>query len=405
MKAFALFCVVWVLLSPGRAAELSEAELGELLFFDPSFSLNRTMSCATCHDPSHGFSDQRDNRTRTIVSLGDDHHSSGNRNAPSAGYANTSPRFHFDQALKEYVGGQFLDGRAATLADQAVGPPLNPVEMANPSATEVVRRIAENPLYKQAFIRLYGAQIFDPSQDERHKPGAYVAFGKAIQAFENSAMFSPYDSKYDRFLKGEYQLTLLEDLGRTLFFSNNNVNCNSCHRLKPEDSVREPFTNHRYRNIGVPSNPELLAISQLGREYVDHGLLENPLVSDKKYDGKFKTPTLRNVAVTGPYMHNGVFRDLRTVVAFYDHYNNPERARNPETGKPWRKPEVPGTVDLEELKAHPLSERKIDALVAFMKTLTDRRYEPLLRAQEQAEKARAEKAAAQSAAPKQASGQ
>lgn len=394
MKKFALFYIVSLLFTPGRAAELSEAELGELLFFDPSFSVNRTMSCATCHDPSRGFSDQRDNRTRTIVSLGDDQHSSGNRNAPSAGYANTSPRFHFNQALKEYVGGQFLDGRAATLAEQAVGPPLNPVEMANPSAAQVVRRIAVNPLYKKAFMRLYGALIFDPPQDERQEPAAYVAFGKAIQAFENSAMFSPYDSKYDRWLKGEYQLTLLEDLGRTLFFSNNNVTCNSCHRLKPEDSVREPFTNHRYRNIGVPSNPELRAISQLGSEYIDHGLLENPMVTDKKYDGKFKTPTLRNVAVTGPYMHNGVFRDLRTVMAFYDHYNNPARANNPETGKSWREPEVPGTVDREELKAHPLNERKIDALVAFMKTLTDRRYEPLLRAQEQAEKARAEKAKA-----------
>lgn len=393
MKKSVLLFIISLFFHRVRAAELSEAELGQLLFFDPSFSINRTMSCATCHNPGMGFSDHRENRTATIVSLGDDHYSSGNRNAPSAAYANTSPWFHFDEALEEYVGGQFLDGRAATLADQAVGPPVNPVEMALPSTAEVVRRIAANPLYKKAFTRLYGARVFDLPQRQQQKPAAYVAFGKALQAFENTAMFSPYDSKYDRYLQGQYQLTPLEDLGRTLFFSNNNVTCNTCHALKPEDSAREPFTNHRYRNIGVPSNPELLALGQLGGRYVDHGLLDNPAVTDKKYDGKFKTPTLRNVAVTGPYMHNGVFRSLRTVVAFYDHYNNSARKRNPETGKPWREPEVPATVDREELKARPLTERKIDALVAFMKTLTDRRYEPLLEAREKAEKARSGKAA------------
>jgi len=250
--------------------------------------------------------------------------------------------------------------------------------MALPSAAEVVRRLQENPVYREAFTRIYGERIFDAPQAPDATPPAYAAFGKAIQAFERTDAFSTYDSKYDRFLKGEYELTVLEDLGRTLFFSNNNVNCGDCHKLKPEDSANEPFTNHQYRNIGVPPNPDLLALGQLAKDYVDHGLLQNPAVDDKKYDGKFRNPTLRNVAVTGPYMHNGVFKDLRTVVAFYDQYNNAERTTNPETGKPWRDPEVPATVDKEELKGQPLSDRKIDALVAFLKSLTDRRYEPLL---------------------------
>jgi cytochrome c peroxidase len=104
-------------------------------------------------------------------------------------------------------------------------------------------------------------------------------------------------------------------------------------------------------------------------------------VRDPKQAGKFKTPTLRNVAVTGPYMHNGVFEDLRTVVLFYNRYNTVAQARqiNPETGKPWRDPEVPVNLSVTELTHGPaLDDKRIDALVAFLETLTDARYEPLL---------------------------
>ena len=106
------------------------------------------------------------------------------------------------------------------------------------------------------------------------------------------------------------------------------------------------------------------------------GQLDPP---DERELGKFRVPGLRNVAVTGPYMHNGVFRDLRTVIAFYDQYNNPDRAENPETGEPWAEAEVSATINLEDLQAKKLSERKIDALIAFLETLTDRRYEHLLK--------------------------
>ncbi len=359
------------------AGQLTEAQLGQILFLDSNFSVNRTMSCATCHDPSKSFSDHRENVGLGMVSLGDDTKSLGTRNTPMATYANTSPSFHFDEVLKEYVGGQFLDGRANTLSDQAMGPPLNPVEMALPDAETLVKRLQENPFYVSTFKRLYGETVFDSKQSDTVLP-AFDGFSRALQAFEKTDAFSSYDSKYDRFLKGEYDLTVLEDLGRTLFFSNNNVNCNSCHMLKTEDSPKEPFTNHQYRNIGVPSNDQLLALGHIKEDFIDHGLLENPAVDDPKYDGKFKNPSLRNVAVTAPYMHNGVFKELRTVMEFYDHYNNTERTINPETGKPWRSPEVPTTVDKEDLTAHALTDRKIDALVAFMKTLTDKRFEPLL---------------------------
>lgn len=346
--------------------------MGQLLFFDPNFSLNRSQSCSTCHDPGRAFTDGRETAALGIASLGDDGHSFGNRNAPTAAYANTSPTFHYDEALGEYVGGQFWDGRAATLADQAAGPPLNPAEMGMPDTATVFARLNANPVYQQAFPALYGKDVLDDPD------AAYQAMTQAIQAFEKTEQFSPYDSKYDRFLRGEYELTVLEDLGRTLFFSEANVNCSTCHLLKREDAAQEPFTNHQYRNIGVPSNPNIIAAAKLGAEYIDHGLLENPAVNDPQYDGKIKTPTLRNIAVTGPYMHNGVFKDLRTVVEFYDKYNNPERSINPETGEPWADAEVPQTIDLDELRAQKLTERKIDALVAFMRTLTDARYEHLL---------------------------
>ena len=115
--------------------------------------------------------------------------------------------------------------------------------------------------------------------------------------------------------------------------------------------------------------------------HLDRGLLDNPNISDPAEAGKFKDPTLRNVAVTGPYMHNGVFQDLRTVILFYNKYNSQAEARqiNPETGQPFAAPEVAQNISLEELETGPaLDDKRIDALVAFLKTLTDARYEPLL---------------------------
>ena len=368
---------VSVLSMKAIAAEtaMTEADLGRQLFMDTAFSLNGNTGCASCHNPDTAFSDPRPVVASGAVSIGDDLHSSGIRNAPTVTYAASAPPFHFDAELDEYVGGQFLDGRAANLAEQAKGPPLNPAEMMMPSATEVVARIRANPDYEAAFKHLYGDDIFSTTNDDDDLPPAWIAFGEAIQAFEKTEELSSYDSKYDRFLRGEYDLTVLEDLGRTLFFSNDNVSCNKCHLLKAEDAPEESFTNHQYRNIGVPANSALLALDQVPDDYVDQGLLNNPIVSDEKWLGKFKTPTLRNVAVTGPYMHNGVFTDLRTVVEFYDKYNNQERKINPQTQAAWLPAEVAGTIDHEELSGIALTDRKIDALVAFMEALTDQRYE------------------------------
>jgi cytochrome c peroxidase len=344
--------------------------LGKVLFFDQNLSKNRTQSCATCHNPQAGFVDDRDNGVGAQASLGDDGHSLGDRQAPTASYAMFSPAFHYDKKKKKYIGGQFWDGRESTLAGQAGGPPTNPIEMGMPSKAFTVERVMENPYYVQTFKKIFGEDIFE------NKDTAYGAMAKAIEAFEQTKEFAPFDSKYDRFLKGEYDLTPLEDLGKAIFFSNNNNSCATCHVLKGEDKKGETFTNYEYHNIGTPINHALRAKN--GVKAIDKGLLNNPTVTDKKERGKYKVPTLRNVAVTGPYMHNGVFKDLRTVVEFYDKYNNKERQINPETNKPWDDPEIKETISLEELKAKRQNDRKIDALVAFMKMLTDKRYEHLL---------------------------
>lgn len=374
MKNLRLFFIVGLMFSALMAEDMKKEDLGRILFFDVNLSKNRTQSCATCHNPNAGFVDDRDNGVKKMASLGDDGKSLGDRQAPTASYAKFSPTFHFDEKAKKYVGGQFWDGREATLEGQAGGPPLNPVEMGMSDKKAVVDRLKENTLYVDSFKKIFGADIF--KNDDK----AYEAMTIAIASFERTDEFSPFDSKYDRYLKGEYDLTPLEDLGKSIFFSNNNNSCANCHVLKGEDKEGETFTNYQYHNIGTPANNELRAKN--GVKAIDEGLLANSNVSDVAQKGKHKVPTLRNVAVTGPYMHNGVFKDLKTVVEFYDKYNNKDRNIDPETNKPWDEPEVKDNISLQELKANKLTDRKVEALVAFMKLLTDKKYEHLLEEQE-----------------------
>lgn len=366
--AFASACFA---ASPATAEEASfdtvEA-LGEALFFDENLSKNRTQSCATCHDPDFAFVDPRG-----PVSLGDDGESLGDRTAPTAAYAMFTPEFHVNDAGM-WIGGMFWDGREPDLAGQAGGPPLNPIEMGMPDKESVVARLQENPAYVSAFAGHYGDTIWDDTD------AAYAAMTQAIAAFESTDVFAPFDSKYDRFLRGEVELTAQEELGRVLFFSPQFTNCNLCHQLRSSPVAQdETFSNYEYHNIGVPANVELRA--ENGVTGVDWGLVNNAAVTDPAAGGRYKVPTLRNVAVTGPYMHNSVFEDLRTVVLFYNKYNttNPARQINPETGEGFRLPEIPMNLSVTELTEGPaLDDKRIDALVAFMKTLTDARYEHLL---------------------------
>ncbi|MCB1377123.1 MAG: c-type cytochrome [Alphaproteobacteria bacterium] len=351
--------------------------LGEKLYFDVNLSRNRSQACATCHMPDLAFVDGRGTAAGRSASLGDDQISLGDRNAPSAAYARFSPDFG-KNAKGRWSGGQFHDGRAVNLEEQAAGPPVNPNEMGMPSKSAVVGRLKENDAYVAAFEAIFGHEVFDTDD------AAYDAMTRAIAAFERTPAFSPFDSRYDRALRGEARLTDDEELGRVLFFSNQFTNCNKCHQLNPlAGGEGETFSSYEFHNIGVPENKVLRAANSSAPGRVDDGLFENAAVAqDPAQKGKFKTPSLRNVAVTGPYMHNGVFSDLRTVILFYNKYNSKSAKRqiNPETGMYWASPEVPANISLDELEFGPaLKDREIDALVAFLRTLTDQRYEHLLK--------------------------
>ena len=385
--------------------------LGEALFFDANLSFHRTQSCASCHNPTHAFVDDRDNGFTAYaaagvaapVSLGDMGENElrddnlGDRNAPTAAYAMFSPEFTtytdiYDNT--QYKGGQFHDGREPDLKGQAGGPPLNPVEMGMDSKGAVVERIKENSGYVGAFKSLYGSDVFDDNDT------AYAAMAQAIGKFEKTDTFAPFDSKWDRFLAckadggreseclkpdtdnpdSSENWTMQEVTGRDLFFSLNNTNCANCHTLASNSTEveKETFTNYEFHNLGVPSNPDILA--HMGDAFIDEGLYNNPDVNDTAQRGKFKVPTLRNVAVTAPYMHNGVFKSLETVIKFYEFRRDPTTyPTNPETGEAWDAAEISDTIDTTHLPSgSALSEAKIAALVAFLKTLTDKRYEHLL---------------------------
>lgn len=368
----------------------SEEALGEKLFFDQNLSLHRNMSCSTCHDPDYGFVDGRyhDNSsdpTHGALSIGSDGAALGGRNAPSAAYAAFAPEFGEYDGI--YKGGQFHDGRALNLKAQAKGPFLDSAEMMMPSQQSVVDRVKENEEYVTAMKELYGESIFD----DTNVSNTYDKIAQSIGKFEKSELFSPFDSKYDRFIacktsgKGEgvcYEdgnWSVAEQAGYALFFSNNNTNCVSCHSLNSEGeaSSHEMFSNYKFENIGTPRNLEALTARDGNTSKHDKGL--GGFLDDSSHYGQIKVPSLRNVAVTAPYMSNGVFKNLRTVLEFYDHMGVGDRPNNPETAQPWGEADYNATINWILLKqTKELGDSKIDALLAFLKTLTDKRYEHLV---------------------------
>ncbi len=359
--------------------------LGERLFSDVNLSFNRSQSCGTCHDPQHGFIDSRLDKNNQVsaVSLGDDGIALGDRNSPTALYASFSPEFHlgervrYNTGLANYqgaLGGQFHDGRESNLEGQAKQPPLNPVEMAMPSIATVIERVAENSDYVAAFEYLFGGSVLE---DELR---FYDAFAETIAAFERSDAVAPFSAKYDQYLRGEYTYPEQSKAaqGMALFFSDQ-ANCATCHQLEANGSQFETFTGYEYHNLGVPINQSVRAINGTPPNRIDIGLLGHPQINDQQQVGKFKTPTLRNVAVTAPYMHNGSFRKLTTVIKFHERLKpDSPHTINPETGVEWLAPEVEQTIAVSELThGAPLSEVDIENLVCFLVTLTDAEYQVL----------------------------
>ena len=349
-----------------------KVNLGQTLFFDQNLSLNRNQSCASCHNPTLAFTDPRPNPVESAASLGSDETSIGDRNTPSINYAASSPEAYFDESLGRYRGGQFWDGRAGTLESQARLPLFNPKEMALVDTAMLSKRIKQTNYYIENFPKAFGLVVF--SDDE----SLLAAVAASLSAFQKADFFSPFDSKYDRFLRGDHPLSAIEEAGRALFFSQTGSNCTSCHLYKDSDDLPEPFSNFSYYNLGVPVNQTLRSQNGMGESFRDVGF---NLESDSENfpgRGRFKVPGLRNVVVTSPYMHNGVFRELKTVLEFHDRYNNSARILNPETQAPWAEAETEEWIDSRILEGRNLSDQDIDSLIAFLKLLTDRRYEKLI---------------------------
>ncbi len=333
----------------------TKAELGQALFNDTTLSNPKGMSCGTCHSAQKAFTDPRPGFP---VSEGVIKGRFMFRNAPSIQYIAYSPDFSLGNGQAGNVtGGQFWDGHARNLIDQVHFPLVNPLEMNNHSSAEVVASIAAGP-YASALKKLYGADVFTNSTN------AFNAVVDAIATFEKTPAVSPFSSKYDAFLKGQAELTPAETRGLAAF--NGQAGCAGCHTSAPDPKGTPPlFTNFCYANLGLPKNPDnpYYTISShfnpQGKAFVDLGLERTTGRAEDA--GNFMTPSLRNVALTGPYFHNGIFTTLAQVVHFY----------NTRDLGGFAPPEVPGTEDTTELGNLHLTAQQESDIVAFIGTLTD----------------------------------
>ena len=372
-----LICLVSMFLVVGTATALtSEERLGQSLFFDEDLSFNANQSCATCHGPSVGWvgPDSSLNAAGSVYE-GSIPGEFGDRKPPAAAYGGNSPILYFDDYEGLWVGGMFWDGRATgwtlgdPLAEQALGPFLNPKEQALPSPGAVIDIVKASD-YAGLFESVWGPGSLDD-------PQAYEYVGRSIAAYERSSEVSPYNSKYDAYVAGMAKLTGAEKKGMDLFFGK--ANCSLCHM--PPD-----FTDFTYDNVGVPKNPLNPVYDWFGPGFIDPGLggfLQAAGYDEAVYGpewGKHKVPTLRNVSLrlkpkgqsVKAYGHNGYFKSLKEIVHFYNTRDVPGAGLK---GKPWPPAEYAATVNTEELGNLGLTDQEEDNLVAFMETLSDG-YQP-----------------------------
>ncbi|MGJ5816044.1 cytochrome-c peroxidase [Paludibaculum fermentans] len=323
--------------------------LGKAIFLDTNLSEPAGQACASCHDPKHGFKGNGDPQVAVVG--GAVAGRSGNRNPPSAAYAFASPEpgYRLIDDEQVYVGGQFWDGRAASLADQAKGPFLNPVEMNNPDRASVVRKVCGSN-YGLLFKLAYGFRLCSGSSAV---PDAYDAIADAIAVFERSSDMNSFSSRYDRYLAGKLALTDKEQAGLQLF--EGKAKCAGCH----PSGRRSPFTDFTYDNLGIPKN---LTHEATKGAPVDHGLGER---LGPQENGRFKVSTLRNIAIAPPYGHNGYFQTLKELVHFYN-------TRDVASEK-WPAPEVDENVNRDELGHLGLTAEEEDAIVSFLEALTDQK--------------------------------
>jgi cytochrome c peroxidase len=368
--------------SPNSAKSI----LGKVMIYDRNLSVNGLVACATCHTSQEGFTGGSSLVNDTTVSyvgaVGD--RASG-RKPMSYGYAPFAPIFYYRASTGDFAGGNFWDERATGLvtgnpaADQALGPPLNPVEMANPDAACVTYHLSQSA-YRFLFEAVWGPESFainwpaDTAQlcaqpgstssanptvltltdaDRAQATTTFHNMGLAMATYEAGPEVSPFSSKYDYVQRGRATFTPVEAEGHDLF--NGQANCSQCHAItatpitdpngRPLFTDSQPmFTDFTAVNLGIPQNTEIpyytenapdnygYTANPEGPAYRDLGLGAILAASDNpdwaalapKFDGTFQVATLRNVAkrprtsfVKG-YMHNGYFKSLENVVHFYN---------------------------------------------------------------------------------------
>ena len=335
------------------------ASLGKKLFFDESLSNPIGQSCASCHAPGTAFTDALHN----IVSPGITAGLFGNRNAPTVSYAMYVPQFQYSPDDSSYIGGLFLDGRVNTLEEQAQKPFLNPLEMGNVDAAMVVSKLRNSSSY------IYYKLIYGDANDVNT---AFANMATALATFERTEDVNSFTSKFDYYLKGQATLSASELNGMHLFSDSTKAMCGNCHLITPDPASNKIlFTDFSYVNDGVPKNPYNpfytipINFNPAGQNYIDFGL--GAIINDSAFYGTFRTPTLRNVALTPPYFHNGCFGTLEQVVHFY---NTRDTA-----GSGFPPSEYVPTIDSAETGNQHLTPQEEADIVAFLKTLTDG-YQP-----------------------------
>jgi cytochrome c peroxidase len=295
----------FIINSRQHGVTFSKAALGKKLFSEKILSKDSSVSCASCHKPAYAFADT------TAFSIG----VSGKltqRNTPSVLNMKNRPYF-------------FWDGRAASLEEQSLMPIQNNDEMGLP-IKEAVERLNQSAAYKNLFYK-----VFKQKPNAKNLAIAFSAYEKTLETV---------NSKFDDWSNNLKKLTTAEERGRQLFVGKK-AKCFDCHR-------QEDFTTDEFKNIGLYNAKDLN----------DAGLYN---ITNKETDkGKFKIPGLRNIAVTAPYMHNGMFTTLEAVVAYY---NDPQKV-------------VSNSINTDDALKKPLglTEREKKDLVAFLKTLTDKKH-------------------------------
>lgn len=298
--------MIVVLTSFSKDELVDEVVLGRLLFSDPMLSKDKKVSCASCHRPEYAFTDT------SAVSIGVGG-KKGTRNTPSAMNLLLDTSF-------------FWDGRAKTLEEQALAPIANKDEM-NLPVDEAVKRLKRSKKYNSYFKKIFNSE---PTAE-------YLA--KAIAAFERTLETS--DSPFDNWKFYDDANAVSDAVKRGFTIFNEKGKCVKCH-------FGADFTTHEFRNIGLFDGKQL---NDSGRYLVTHN----------KHDfGKFKTPSLRNIAITAPYMHNGMLKTLKEVIEFY---NETERV-------------VANPINKDTILTKPigLTPQEKKDLEAFLISLTDKRF-------------------------------